>query len=258
MLLDDLNLIGTVFHPRRTKVPGSENEKIKSLQFQITEEINIGGICYLNDLNLPTILMFHGNGEVAMDYSYFFSEYFEIGVNLVVMDFRGYGFSTGKPVYSCLYTDAFPVYEHFLEWMQNNSLKNSLFVKGRSLGSACAAEIGAHTPKDLKGIIFESGFSSTYNMMIQLFGIRGPGITEETLKIYSNSERVGKFNCPTLVIHGTADWIVPYEEGRALYDAIPEAIDKKLITIQGAGHNDMFYFKDEYFGALKEFIQKYK
>jgi pimeloyl-ACP methyl ester carboxylesterase len=258
LFLDEINLIGTVFHPRKTSVPSSKDPRVKVLQFQISDEINIGGICYLKDVNLPTILMYHGNGEIATDYAYFISSYFDIDVNLAVMDFRGYGFSTGKPTYSCLYTDAYPGYNHFRDWMQDNSFNNSLFVKGRSLGSACAAEIASHNPEDLKGVIFESGFSSTYDMMIRLFGISGPQVTQENLKEYSNEIRVKKILKPTLVIHGTSDWIVPFEQGQAIFDNLSDSIEKVMIPIRGAGHNDISSFESEYFPPLKEFIQKYK
>jgi len=258
MFLDDPRISNVVFYPRKVKVPEDLPLNIKVLRFQINESIEIGGICYLKDVDLPTILMFHGNGEIALDYSYFFPLYHDCDVNLAVADFRGYGFSTGRPVYSGLINDAMPIYNQFKQWMIDNGLKNSLFVQGRSLGSVCAAEIGSHNPSDLRGIIFESGFASIYNMMTRLFQVQGPEITKERLAEYSNDTRVRKFEKPTLVIHGTADWIVPYEEGKLIYETIPEGVEKQLITIEGAGHNNIFSFDIEYFRPLKAFIEKFK
>lgn len=258
LFLNDPNISSVVFYPRKSYIPDKVPENVKILKFEIEETITIGGILWIKDVNLPTIIMFHGNGEVAMDYDYFFPAYHDCGVNLAVADFRGYGFSTGKPIYGGLITDAMPIYTQFREFMEENGLKNSLFVKGRSLGSTCAAEIGSHNPKDLKGIIFESGFASVYNMMTRLFRISGPKISPESLKEYSNDTRVAKFKNPTLIIHGTADWIVPYEEGELIYETIPEGVYKKLISIEGAGHNNIFSFQDEYFPPLKEFVEKFK
>ena len=258
LFLDDPRVSNVVFYPRKSSIPSNLPENVKPLNFKINEEIKIGGYCYIKDLELPTILFFHGNGEIAMDYLYFHELFFECDVNLAVADFRGYGHSTGQPIYSGLITDAMPIYNQFREWMQENNLKNSLFVQGRSLGSACAAEIGSHNPADLRGMIFESGFASIYNMMVHLFGVRGPEITPERLSEFSNDTRVKKIQKPTLVIHGTMDFIVPTDEGKAIFDTIPKDIEKELVLIEGAAHNDILSYKKQYFTPLKEFIQKFK
>lgn len=258
LFIDDPRISNVVFYPRKTSVPSDLPKNIKVLNFQINEDIVIGGYYFLQDENLPSILLFHGNGEVALEYNYFIDLFFECGVNLAVADFRGYGHSSGKPKYSSLITDALPVYNEFKKWIDRNGLNNSLFIQGRSLGSVCASEIGSHNPEDVCGIIFESGFGSIYNMMTRLFRVQGPDITQETLKIYSNDTKIAKFQKPTLIIHGTMDWIIPNSEAKVIFDAIPEGVEKELIMIEGAGHNDIFSFKNEYFGRLKDFIQKNK
>ena len=258
MFIDDPRISSVVFYPRKIRIPEELSPNVKILKFQINNEILIGGFCYIRDKKSPTILLFHGNGEIASDYQYFAPTYFECGVNLAVADFRGYGFSTGNPIYSGLITDALPIYKIFRQWMDENGFRNSLFVQGRSMGSVCAAEIGAHNPKNLKGIIFESGFASLYNMMTRLFRVSGPNITPNSLYEYSNDTRMKKFQKPTLIIHGTRDWIIPSEEAQLIYDAIPREVDKELILINNAGHNDIFSYQEEYFKPLKKFIENYK
>ncbi len=258
MNIDDKRISNAVFYPRKIKKPSETIPNIKVLDFQIKDKINIGGFCFINNPDLPTILMFHGNGEIAADYQYFASNYFECGINLAVMDFRGYGFSSGEPTYSSLIEDAYPIYLQFEEWMNVNKMKDSLFVKGRSLGSTCASEIGSHNPKRLKGMIFESGFGSLYKMMTGLFAINDPSLTPESLIPYSNDTRIKRFKTPTLIIHGTSDWIVPPEQASIIYNSIPESIFKEIILIEGAGHNDIAMFENEYYPPLKKFIQKFK
>lgn len=256
--IDNPAVSNVVFFPRKIREPTILDSYIKVLKFRINKNILIGGFFYLNDYNFPTILLFHGNGEIAADYQYFLDFFFDCGVNLAVVDFRGYGFSSGEPIYSSLITDAMPIYNEFYKWLIKENLRDSLFLLGRSLGSACASEIGAHNPNSLRGIIFESGFASMYNMMTSLFRVSGPAITPEGLREYSNDTRIKKFQKPVLVIHGTQDWIIPYEEGKLIYENIPEGIEKKLVLIEGAGHNNIFSFKEEYTTPLKEFIQKHK
>jgi len=258
LFIDDPTISRAVFYPRKTQIPKDTPSNIKVLKLQINAGTLIGGFLFLNNPNLPTVLLFHGNGEIASDYQYFAPVFFECGINLAVVDFRGYGFSSGTPFYTSLILDAMPIYKEFTKWVNENNLKDSVFVLGRSLGSVCAAEIGSHNPKDLKGIIFESGFSSAYNMMTRLFGISSPMLTPDSLSEYSNDTRAMKFTKPALIIHGTQDDIIPKSEGELLYKNLPENIDKKLVLIDGAGHNDIFSYTKEYFTPLIEFIQKFK
>jgi len=258
LLIDNPAVSNIVFYPRKTAIPSDLNPNTDILRLNIGNDIEIGGFFYKNDIKNPTILLFHGNGEIALDYRYIAPTFFEINLNLAVVDFRGYGFSSGEPYYTSLISDAMPIYTAFREWMNQKGLLNSLFILGRSLGSVCAAEIGSHNLDDLRGIIFESGFASVYNMMTNLFRISSPYLTSDSLEEYSNDTRVRKFKKPTLIIHGTADWIIPYTEAELIYKNLPDNIDKKLILIEDAGHNTILSFKEEYFEPISEFILKYK
>jgi len=258
LFIDDPRISNVVFYPRSTSIPSNLPQNIKVLKFQIDKDVLIGGYFFIKDNNLPSILLFHGNGEVALEYQYFADLFFDCGVNLAVADFRGYGHSTGSPFYSSLIKDALPIYKEFEKWIDEHNFKDSLFVQGRSLGSVCASEIGSHNPERIKGFIFESGFGSVYNMMVRLFGVRGPEITPEALSAFSNDTKLKQFQRATLIIHGTMDWIIPNSEARVIYESIPENVEKKLVMIEGAGHNNIFSFKNVYFEPLKDFIHVHK
>lgn len=258
MFLEDESISQAVFFPRKVDEPRDLGDDMEVIKLKIQEDVTIGGILYLNNKDLPTILMFHGNGEIAMDYQYFYEEYFKCGVNLAVMDFRGYGFSSHKPTYKTLITDSMPIYRKFAEYSEDNGLSDSLFIEGRSLGSVCGAEIGSHNPESVNGYIFESGFASLKNMMERLFRIKSPDLNQEALRPYSNDTKAAKIQKPTLVIHGSNDWIIPKSEGTLLFNSLTDNIEKKFVLIEGAGHNDIFSYSEEYFQPLEEFIKKYK
>jgi len=258
LLIDNPTVSNIVFYPRKIAIPNNLNPNTDILRLNIGNDVEIGGFFYKTDAKNPTILLFHGNGEIALDYKHIAPMFFEINVNLAVVDFRGYGFSSGDPYFTSLISDAMPIYTIFKEWMNQNELLNSLFILGRSLGSVCAAEIGSHNPDDLRGIIFESGFASVYNMMTNLFRINSPYLTPDSLAEYSNDTRVRKFKKSTLIIHGTTDWIIPPTEAELIYKNLPNNIDKKLILIEGAGHNTILSYKEKYFKPISEFILKYK
>jgi len=258
LLIDYPAVSNIVFYPRKIPVPNETDPNIKVLKLQIEKNILMGGFFFLNNVDYPTILLFHGNGEIAADYQYSIEFFFQCGVNLAVVDFRGYGFSSGEPYYTSLITDALPIYTEFNKWMRTNGFSDSLFILGRSLGSICASEIGSHNPENLRGIIFESGFASIYDMMSRLFRITGSQITPEFLSEYSNDTRIRKFKKPTLVIHGTNDFVIPYPQGKLIFDNIPEGVEKKLVLVEGAGHNNISSYEDEYITPLRDFIHQYK
>lgn len=247
-----------IFYPDKSDIPTDLNPNTKVLKLYINKKTMIGGFFYQKDLKLPSILLFHGNGEIAWEYSGLSEFFFNLGVNLAVVDYRGYGFSTGKPFYTSLLTDAIPIYNEFTNWLVYNKGKNSIFVLGRSLGSACASEIGAYNPNNLRGIIFFSGFASIYNMMTRLFRVSGPSLTPEALRGYSNDTRMLKFKKPVWILHGTQDFVIPYDESKFIYDSIPEEVEKHLILIENAGHNNLILFREEYYNSLKDFIQKHE
>ena len=86
LIIDDPRISNVVFYPRKTSIPSDLPKNIKVLNFQITDDILIGGYYFLQDENLPSVLLFHGNGEVALEYHYFIDLFFECGVNLAVAD----------------------------------------------------------------------------------------------------------------------------------------------------------------------------
>jgi len=258
LIIDNPTISNVVFYPRKTKIPEKLESNIKVLRFDIHDDISIGGFFFGAKTENPTILLFHGNGEIASDYQYISPLFWECNVNLAVVDFRGYGFSSGEPYYTSLISDAMPIYDAFRQWLDKMNYLDSLFVQGRSLGSVCAAEIGAYNPPKLRGVIFESGFASLFNLMTEVFGVRSPNLTPDSVKEYSNDTRVKKFNVPTLLIHGTTDGIIPYSESQLLYQNLPNSIEKKIILIEKAGHNNILSFNQEYFLPLSEFVQNYK
>ena len=258
LLIDNPTISNVIFYPRKTKIPENLESNIKVFKFDISDNISIGGFLFGTKTENPTILLFHGNGEIASDYQYISHLFLECNVNLAVVDFRGYGFSSGELYFTSLISDAMPIYDAFRDWLAEMNYLDSLFVQGRSLGSVCAAEIGAHNPSKLKGVIFESGFASIFNMMTNLFRVSSPYLTQDSLKEYSNDIRVQKFQAPTLIIHGTEDWIIPYSESQLLFQNLPKSIEKKLVLIKEAGHNNILSFKQEYFMPLSDFVQKFK
>lgn len=256
MILDDDEIAARVFYPRREKPPREVPGKIQVLAFPFSSTGKIGGLFFTRDPELPTLLLFHGNGEITHDYMQAAPDYMNCGVNLAVVDYRGYGFSDGSPSFGTLLEDSKIAYDGLRAWLQRNHLDTRIIVFGRSLGSACAAEIGANHPAGLQGIIFESGFGDLFDIMNRLFGVGVlKGITRDKLARWSNDTRVKQFTCPVLIIHGTDDVIIPVNQANVLHDAVPPGVYKRMVLIDGAGHNDITCWPGEYFPPIKAFIE---
>jgi pimeloyl-ACP methyl ester carboxylesterase len=246
-----------IFYPRKSEKPKKDNDLEKYLMFTMEDNVKLGGILFHNKKSLPTLVLFHGNGELAEDYRYTAQNFFECGVNLLAIDYRGYGFSEGKSNFVNLINDSLHCYNQALEWLQNHGYNPTVFVLGRSLGSVCAAELGSNNPDGLQGMIFDSGFADTYQLMLDLFGVKIPGVTKEKMKAWSNATRIARIRRPTLVLHGTHDQVIPISHGKAIFETLTKDTWKQFVEIKGAGHNDIHTFTDPYFKELRKFISKF-
>lgn len=253
--LDDPLVTSVLFYPRKIVEPTNLQPPVQTINLQISASTTIGGVFVTKDPSYPTLMIFHGNGEIATDYLSFMQLYDDLQVNIAVVDFRGYGFSSGSPSFSALLEDSLPTFAEMEKWLQTHDYNTHVVILGRSLGSVCAAQIGSYNPSNLMGIIFESGFASLYNRARAWLG-GGLPVAEEAFAPFSNHTKIKLIYVPILVIHGTDDQIIPYSEGQAIYDNATNAKHRTMTTIQGAGHNDIFSYTKQYKGTLIEFVSK--
>jgi len=251
--LDKPEILQFIFYPRRDFFEISAAANVLAGTIPVDSAVSISYCFYFSDKRHPNILFFHGNGEVASDYEPIGSIYNQIGVNLFVADYRGYGRSGGKPTLTDMIKDTHPLFEGFKRVLEEKGFSGNLFLMGRSLGSASAIELASHYQGQFSGMIIESGFANMFNLFSYLgFPLKTLGISVPETP--SSIELIRKISLPTLVIHGEYDQIVPVEEGRMLYDTIGTE-DKRLLIIPGVDHNTIFMGgTEQYLQALKDFI----
>jgi alpha-beta hydrolase superfamily lysophospholipase len=251
--LDKPEILQFIFYPRRDFLEKSAADNVMTGSILVDEAVSISYGFYFGDKKHPNILFFHGNGEVASDYVTIGSIFNQIGLNLFVADYRGYGSSGGKPTLSNMIKDAHPIFEGFKLVLKDHGFSGNLFIMGRSLGSASAIELASHYQSQLKGLIIESGFANVFNLLKYLgFPLKSLGLVVPRTP-YSH-KLIQKISLPTLVMHGEYDQIVPVEEGKVLYETIA-AEDKHLVIIPGVDHNTiMSGGMRQYLQALHDFI----
>jgi alpha-beta hydrolase superfamily lysophospholipase len=249
-VLDKPEILAFIFYPRKdfADSPGADN--IKTLLIPVDQDVSISCCFYPGDSKYSNILFFHGNGEIASDYEDVSFIYNQLGLNLFVADYRGYGMSGGAPTLTSMIKDVHPIFEGFRQVLKEGGFSGDSFVMGRSLGSACAIEVAYHYQSQLRGLIIESGFANVFKLLEYL------GFSPQVLGLAgapTNIELMRKISIPTLILHGEYDQIVPVEEGKTLYEN-SAAADKRLVIIPGVDHNTIFFGGMEpYLQALKDF-----
>jgi hypothetical protein len=117
---------------------------------------------------------------------------------------------------------------------------------GRSLGSAVTVDLAlAHPPR---GVVLESPFTSVRAMANGV--LPGAGYLFGTR--WDSLAKIGRLRAPLLVIHGEADEVVPFAQGRALFDAAPEP--KTFVTLRGSRHYDLEAAWTDYWAAWRRFL----
>ena len=242
-ILDRPEILNFLFHPRASAARGETRGRtdpcsITDHMIPVSEGDKIGARFHMTSRTGPSILFFHGNGEIISDYDELGPLYNQMGINFLPVDYRGYGFSTGTPTVTAMMQDCHGVFEYVTQWRLSERFTGPVMVMGRSLGSAPALELACSRVSEIDGLIIESGFARALPLL-RLLGIDPDALGLKEGDLFENETKIKKFDKPTLIIHAQFDHIIPFSDGQALYDA-SSAREKRLLTIAGANHNDIF------------------
>jgi fermentation-respiration switch protein FrsA (DUF1100 family) len=158
----------------------------------------------------------------------------ELGYSVFMIDYRGYGASGGGfPSEAGVYQDAQSAWDYLVHERGINPA--NLLIYGHSLGGAIAIELALRHP-EAAGLLVESSFTSIYDMAkldarYAVLPVK-PLLTQR----FDSIAKVGQLRLPVLYIHGTADEIVPFEMGKALYRATPFA--RGFVAVPAGRHED--------------------
>lgn len=193
-----------------------------------------------------TLLFFHGNaGNIGHRLEKILLLH-DLGVNVFIFDYRGYGQSQGSPSEAGLHRDAEAAYEYLTK--KRGLQSEQIIPYGESLGGAVAVHLAAG--KKVKALVTEGTFTSAKDMARIVLPFVPPGILASRFDALINIKNV---DCPMLIIHSLDDETVPYELGEKLFGAASRP--KKLLQLRG-GHNTAFLdSRQEYLRGLRDFFQ---
>lgn len=242
-----------VFHPRLELSPPPEGDHVSDHLIPVEKDINIGARFHMASRTAANLLYFHGNGEIVADYDELAPLFNTININLLAVDYRGYGRSDGSPSVGTMMSDCHLILNYIKKWLLEENHFGPLIIMGRSLGSASALELASEHSKAIDGLIIESGFAYAAPLL-RLLGVNLDMLDFKEDDGFVNLEKIQHYAGPTLVIHAEFDHIIPYGDGRALYEASPSP-NKNILKIKGANHNDiLFRGLNEYMQAINDLV----
>jgi len=200
---------------------------------------------------IATILFFHGNGGNVFHRAEHIDGMAAQGLDVVLLEYRGYGKSTGIPSEDGLYRDAEAAYRYVTE--DRGVDPHEIVLYGESLGSAVAVEIA--TRRVVSGLVVTSGFTSVREVGRLYYPFLPAAAFRLISHRYETLEKIGKLAIPVLVIHGTQDSIIPFSMGQTLFESL--AGPRHWLPIEGADHNNVPEIGGSvYFNRLAEFAHE--
>ncbi len=193
-----------------------------------------------------TLLFLHGNAGNISHRLDSINIFHQMGFSVLIIDYRGYGKSTGKPTEEGTYIDAETAWLYLINEKKINS--DEIVIFGRSLGGAIAAWLADKYPS--AALIVESTFTSIPDISKHYYPYLPISLVARI--IYPTIDRMSNINSPVLVIHSANDEIVPYKFGKELFN---QANDPKTFLEINGGHNDGFITSsDKYINGIEHFI----
>jgi hypothetical protein len=192
------------------------------------------------------ILFLHGNGGNISHRLDTLKIFHDLGLAALIIDYRGYGASGGRPSEEGTYLDAQAAWRHLLEVKGYSQDRIVLF--GRSLGGAVAAWLAARTRP--AGLIVESTFTSVEDMGRHYYPFLP--VRWLTRIHYPVLGYLRQVQSPVLIVHSPDDEIVPYNQGRRLYEAAP--MPKYFLELIGDHNHGFMLSGPRYVQGLEKFL----
>lgn len=235
-----------IFKPEKLKADFQYkyDAPFEELFFDIEPGVRINGLHFKTQKPLGLILYFHGNSRSIKGWAKYAKDFYRYNYDVVLVDYRGFGKSTGKRSEHDMLKDMQFVYDTLaVEYTEHH-----IVVYGRSLGSGFAAKIASdNKPRYLILDAPYFNFRKVIERFLPILPVR------YILRYHLRTDKwIRHVNCHTYILHGTRDWLIPISNSEKLQAISPNKIT--LIRIEGGGHNNLPTF-NEYHNFIRAILQ---
>jgi len=227
-----------LFHPVTLKKDYNYDfpEKHKDINIPITENSNLNIIQFFSTdtVTKGVVLYFHGNKKNISWYAKYPPYFTKHGYEVWIIDYPGFGKSTGKFTEQTLYDWA----NYMYNFARSRFGADSIIIYGKSMGTGIAAHLASLQP--CKRLVLETPYYD-YPSVIKHYLPFYPIDWMIHYKIPTH-DYLEKVKIPITIFHGTDDWVVTYNNSKKLNHYLKA--NDEIITINGGSHNDLYKFKE--------------
>lgn len=212
--------------------------------FVTAEKVNYQGTrMYINLLeDRPTAVLYHGNAGSACDRKTYADIFSQAGYGYIIVEYAGFSNDMQAPAHALLKQNA----EQVVSYLDINNI-SPVVVVGESIGTGVATHHVSLSPPHK--LILISPFTDLKAVARNRFWFYPTSILVDNA--FNNLANLTDSTVETLIIHGTEDDIIPFELGEELFQSL--SAKKKIIPINGAGHNNLFLYEQTY-SAINDFL----
>jgi pimeloyl-ACP methyl ester carboxylesterase len=216
----------------------------KEYFFEIAPGVSINGLHFFRDNPKGLILYFHGNTRSIKGWARYAKDFYRYDYDVLLVDYRGFGKSTGKRSEIDMLNDMQFIYEK----LKNTYGEEHLIVYGRSMGSGFATKLACdNSPRYLILDAPYYSFIKVVERFLPMLPVRF------VLRFHLRTDKwIRQVKCHTYIIHGTKDWLIPIRHSEALQQLNLRIIT--LIRINGGGHNNLPSFHD-YHNFIRDILK---
>ena len=216
----------------------------KELFFDVEPGVSINGLHFYRDAPSGLILYLHGNSRSIKGWAKYAQDFYRYNYDVVLIDYRGFGKSTGKRSEIEIINDIQFVYEK----LSAQYSEQHIIVYGRSIGSGFAAKIASeNNPRYLILDAPYYNFQKVVERFLPFLPVR------YVLRYKLRTDKwILHIKCHTYILHGTKDWLIPIRHSESLQKLNPGKIT--LIRIHGGMHNNLPTFS-EYHNFIRDILK---
>lgn len=238
-----------VYHPTKAigATPSTLGYEFEDVQLVTEDEVRIHGWFIPSDSTDLTVLYFHGNAGNISGRLETIQLLHELGLNVFIIDYRGYGKSDGSPSEQGTYKDARAAWKYL---QSSRAISDSsIVIMGRSLGGSVAAWLAAR--KSPAATVIESTFTSAADLGADLY----PWLPVRWMINfeYNTLQNIREIDSPLFMAHSRDDQVVPFHHGEKLFEAARDP--KKFIELEGSHGSGFWETGAKYRDGLKKFLK---